>query len=84
MQSERYANPAVAGLLSSIGSLAQDAVPCSSWMADVFILHQAMGVKSADEILVPSFGIVCLNRSATCLQSLDEIEKNPIQNRRIN
>jgi dTDP-4-amino-4,6-dideoxygalactose transaminase len=30
------------------------AVLCSSWTAAVFILHQAMGVKSGDEILVPS------------------------------
>ena len=30
------------------------AVLCSSWTAGVFILHQAMGVKPGDEILVPS------------------------------
>jgi dTDP-4-amino-4,6-dideoxygalactose transaminase len=29
-------------------------VLCSSWTAGVFILHQAMGVKSGDEVLVPS------------------------------
>jgi dTDP-4-amino-4,6-dideoxygalactose transaminase len=30
------------------------AVLCSSWTAAVFMLHQAMGVKLGDEILVPS------------------------------
>jgi dTDP-4-amino-4,6-dideoxygalactose transaminase len=30
------------------------AVLCSSWTAGVFLLHRAMGLKSGDEILVPS------------------------------
>ena len=30
------------------------AVLCSSWTAGAFLLHRAMGVKSGDEILVPS------------------------------
>jgi perosamine synthetase len=30
------------------------AVLCSSWTAGVFLLHQAMGVKPGDEVIVPS------------------------------
>jgi perosamine synthetase len=41
-----------AELASYVGT--KHAVLCSSWTAGVFILHQAMGVKSGDEILVPS------------------------------
>src|ERR1700745_938653 len=31
-----------------------EAVLCSSWTAGGFLLHQAMGLKAGDEILVPS------------------------------
>lgn len=41
-----------AELANYIGT--KHAVLCSSWTAGVFILHQAMGVKPGDEILVPS------------------------------
>jgi dTDP-4-amino-4,6-dideoxygalactose transaminase len=41
-----------AELAAYVGS--RHAVLCSSWTAGVYILHQAMGVKPGDEILVPS------------------------------
>src|SRR5256885_1714987 len=41
-----------AELANYIGS--KEAVLCSSWTAGGFLLHQAMGLKAGDEILVPS------------------------------
>ncbi len=41
-----------AELANYIGT--KHAVLCSSWTAGVYILHQAMGLKPGDEILVPS------------------------------
>ena len=41
-----------AELASHIGT--KHAVLCSNWTSGVFILHQAMGLKADDEVIVPS------------------------------